>query len=88
MQVQENNETKLRFTRNGSLYVAPSGNNEMMLVTSEGYPVLDENDNPVIFSNEHNEFIISNYGTLKCMEKGFSLLPFRSESSRFINRSF
>ncbi|MBS4206779.1 flagellar hook-basal body protein [Bacillus sp. FJAT-50079] len=77
VQVQENNEIKLRFTRNGSLYVTPSGNNEVTLVTSEGYPVLDENDDPIVFSNEYNEFIISNQGTLQVQGEGIQPVSFQ-----------
>lgn len=44
IQVQENGEAVVRYTRDGSFYLSPMNNGtEMMLVTVDGNPVLGEN---------------------------------------------
>ena len=63
--VQDNGTSAVRFTRNGALYVTPTGNNELMLVTQDGHPVLDENENMIIFSDQHKEYAISKDGTFQ-----------------------
>jgi len=44
------NEMAVHYTRDGSFYLSPVNANEVQLVTSEGYQVLDENNNPIIFN--------------------------------------
>lgn len=41
-------EGRVHYTRDGSFSVTPAGGNRVMLVTSEGHPVLDENNNPIV----------------------------------------
>ncbi|MEK3888492.1 flagellar hook-basal body protein [Bacillus sp. FSL K6-3431] len=65
IRVQENDQSAIRFTRNGALYLAPTGNNEMMLVTEEGHPVLDEQNNNIIFSDQYKSFTIFNNGVFQ-----------------------
>ncbi|MBW8349964.1 flagellar hook-basal body protein [Bacillus sp. IITD106] len=65
VRVQDDSGTHMRFTRNGALYVTPSGNNQLMLVTQDGHAVLDQNNNPVIFSDQFNRFTITNQGTFQ-----------------------
>ncbi|MBS4195832.1 flagellar hook-basal body protein [Lederbergia citri] len=65
VRVQDDSGTHIRFTRNGALYVTPSGNNQLMLVTQDGHAVLDQNNNPVIFSDQLNRFTITNHGTFQ-----------------------
>lgn len=60
LKVQAGNETS--FTRHGALYVSPTENGQAQLVTSDGFPVLDENDQPILFAANHNQFTISNTG--------------------------
>lgn len=67
--VQDENGSAVRFTRNGALYVSPTGNNELALVTQEGYQVLDENENPIVFSNEHDDFTFFNNGAFQANHK-------------------
>ncbi|MFC5466428.1 flagellar hook-basal body protein [Lederbergia graminis] len=61
LKVQVDNE--LRFTRNGALYVTPTEGEQLMLVTQDGNPVLDINENPIVFSNQYNDFTILQDGT-------------------------
>ncbi|WP_046174573.1 flagellar hook-basal body protein [Domibacillus indicus] len=51
----EQGRSSVNYTRNGSFSVTPAGGNNVMLVTSEGYPVLDENDNPIVLAPEEME---------------------------------
>lgn len=48
VQVTENGQTNTQFTRNGVFYLSPINNNELMLVTAEGHPVLDSNEQPIV----------------------------------------
>ena len=43
---------RVHYTRDGSFSLTPSGGENVMLVTSEGYPVLDERNNPIIMTPE------------------------------------
>jgi len=65
VRVQEENGTHIRFTRNGALYVNPTANNQLMLVTQDGHAVLDENNNPIIFSDKLNDFTITKSGEFR-----------------------
>ncbi|MBS4218925.1 flagellar hook-basal body protein [Bacillus sp. FJAT-49711] len=65
VRVQDDNGTHMRFTRNGALYAAPSGNNEMMLVTQDGHAVLDQQNNPITFSDKATDFTITNHGEFR-----------------------
>jgi fagellar hook-basal body proteins len=49
---RDGNTDKIYYTRNGAFYLSPTGENEMMLVTAAGNPVLDENNNPILFRGE------------------------------------
>lgn len=64
--VQTNNgdPTEVQYTRDGAFYLSPVSDTENMLVTKEGYSVLDENNNPIILSNKVKDYKISSTGTL------------------------
>jgi flagellar basal-body rod protein FlgG len=59
-----NGEQEIGYTRAGSFYLTPSGENEWMLVTSDGNPVLDENNEPIVLPDGFKDITISNNGTL------------------------
>ncbi|OES44911.1 flagellar hook-basal body protein [Domibacillus iocasae] len=44
----EQGNSRVQYTRDGSFSVTPAGGENVMLVTSDGHPVLDENDNPIV----------------------------------------
>ncbi|MBS4178075.1 flagellar hook-basal body protein [Lederbergia citrea] len=67
--VQDGNGSNVRFTRNGALYVTPTGNNELMLVTKDGNPILDENENMITFSDQLGDYTISKNGTFQASNK-------------------
>lgn len=55
--VQENGREEIRFTRNGAFYLSPVNGNQVMLVTAEGYPVLDEQNRPVQLNQQAGQNI-------------------------------
>jgi flagellar basal-body rod protein FlgG len=62
----ENGAQEIGYTRAGAFYFTPSAENrnELMLVTSDGYPVLDENNAPILIPNGYKDITISNNGTI------------------------
>lgn len=65
IQVTENNVTETRYTRDGSFYVSPVNDGQVMLTTSDGNPVLNRQGNPILFSNEFSDLTITNNGTVQ-----------------------
>ncbi|MFS0593358.1 flagellar hook-basal body protein [Cytobacillus horneckiae] len=62
---QTENGASLRFTRDGAFYLTPTGQNENMLVTSEGHAVLDQNNNPIIISGDASNYKLLDNGRLQ-----------------------
>ncbi|MBM7648377.1 flagellar basal-body rod protein FlgG [Bacillus ectoiniformans] len=62
--VQEDGQGQVHYTRDGAFSVTPVNNNEVMLVTNEGHPVLDENDNIITFSSENGPISLREGGVL------------------------
>ncbi|HJV17348.1 MAG TPA: flagellar hook-basal body protein [Bacillales bacterium] len=62
--VQKDNTSTMQYTRNGALYLTPVAQNEVMLITSDGYPVLDENNQQITFSGDASKFTIDPNGRL------------------------
>ncbi len=60
--VEQNGQREVHYTRGGNLYVRSSGEDEAMLVNDSGHPVLDVNDNPIVFSNNPRDIIITPSG--------------------------
>lgn len=48
----EEGNGRVHYTRDGSFSLTPSGGENVMLVTSEGHPVLDDLNNPIILTAE------------------------------------
>lgn len=53
---------EVQFTRNGALYLTPAEGDNVMLVTQDGHPVLDEENNAIIFSNQLTQYRINEQG--------------------------
>lgn len=55
------------YTRDGAFYLSPSeaDPNELMLVTSDGYPVLDRNNEPILVRDGFQKITITNTGTIQ-----------------------
>jgi len=64
IQTSNGDITEVQYTRDGAFYLSPVSDNENMLVTKEGYPVLDENNNPITLANNVKDYTISSTGTL------------------------
>lgn len=62
--VQNENTNSIQFTRNGALYLSPVSQSEVMLVNSDGYPILDENNQQVTISGNVQDYSISKNGVL------------------------
>lgn len=62
----ENGVQEIGYTRSGAFYLTPSAENpnELMLVTSDGHPVLDENNAPILLPEGFKNITISNNGTI------------------------
>ncbi|QED49697.1 flagellar hook-basal body protein [Cytobacillus dafuensis] len=61
---QGENGSAVRYTRDGAFYLTPLSQNETMLVTGDGYPVLDENNNPITITGDVKEFKVTEQGRL------------------------
>jgi flagellar basal-body rod protein FlgG len=62
--VQKDNTSTVQYTRDGAFYLTPVAQNEVMLVTSDGYPVLDENSQQITFSGDASKYTIDPNGRL------------------------
>lgn len=62
----ENGAQQIGYTRAGAFYLTPSAGNPnvLMLVTSDGHPVLDENNAPIWVPNGYKGIAISDNGTM------------------------
>jgi flagellar basal-body rod protein FlgG len=58
----ENGGSTIGFTRNGALYLTPIGDNQTMLVNSDGHAILDENNQPITITGSVKEFSINSTG--------------------------
>lgn len=64
---QEGGINETRFTRDGTFYLTPVNNNEnqLMLVNSSGYPVLDQTDQPIIVNGSVKEINFTEEGRMQ-----------------------
>lgn len=64
--VQDQNGTNTRLTRDGAFHLSPvAGNrNQLQLVTAAGHAVLAENGNPIIINGQVKDLTISNTGRM------------------------
>ncbi|MCP3761458.1 flagellar hook-basal body protein [Domibacillus sp. A3M-37] len=51
----EQGNNRVHYTRDGSFSVTSAGGGNVMLVTSEGHTVLDENNNPIVMAEDDME---------------------------------
>ncbi|GGB52151.1 flagellar basal-body rod protein FlgG [Lentibacillus populi] len=63
IQVMENGVAETRYTRDGSFYLSPVNNNQVMLTTTDGQPVLGENG-PITFADGFDEIAIQSDGQI------------------------
>jgi flagellar basal-body rod protein FlgG len=74
VRVSDETGDEVGYTRNGALFLSPvNGNtNQLMVVTAEGYPVLDEFNNSMIITGNVTDFTVSEKGqiTVETAEQG------------------
>jgi flagellar basal-body rod protein FlgG len=68
--VDENGTQTIRYTRDGAFYFSPSAADpdELMLVTADGYPVLDSNNEPILIRDGFKEIQITPNGTINVID--------------------
>ncbi|MEK4027737.1 MULTISPECIES: flagellar hook-basal body protein [Bacillaceae] len=71
--VQENGQGKVHYTRDGSFAVTPVNNNEVMLVTKEGHPVLGEDNQPITFNPNNGDITLEAGGRLRVGGQAFNI---------------
>jgi flagellar basal-body rod protein FlgG len=62
--VEENGNRTSRLTRDGALYLSPHGSGKSILVTSEGNPILDENNQTIEINDQFKEIKIADNGIM------------------------
>ncbi|GLO67641.1 flagellar hook-basal body protein [Oceanobacillus kimchii] len=63
VEVTENGQVGTRYTRDGSFYLSPMENGQMMLTTSDGNPVIG-NNGPISIQDGFDSIEINEYGQL------------------------
>lgn len=69
--VTENGVTETRYTRDGTLYLNPMEDGQLMLTTSDGHPILGE-DGPILLADGAEDVSISKNGTIQVTRNGES----------------
>jgi flagellar basal-body rod protein FlgG len=62
--VQKDNTSSIQYTRDGAFYLTPVAKNEVMLVTSDGNPVLDEGNHPITITGDASKYTVNPNGSL------------------------
>ncbi len=60
----ENGEETV-YTRQGSFYISPVQDGQLMLVNDDGYPVADENGRPITFGDDVASYTVKQGGVLQ-----------------------
>lgn len=68
----ENGLETVHYTRDGAFYLSPLAENpdQLMLVTKEGYPVLDSNNEPIVVEDGFKNIVISDKGEVSVIGEG------------------
>lgn len=67
--VTENGETERRYTRDGTLYLNPMGEGELMLTNADGHPVIGENG-PIVLAEGMDDVAIGEDGAIQVTRDG------------------
>ncbi len=62
--VQKDGNSEVQYTRDGALYLSPVSPDQTMLVTSDGNPFLDENNNPININGQAKGYSVTENGSL------------------------
>lgn len=60
-----NGDEQTVYTRQGAFYVSPIGNEQLMLVNGDGYPVANEAGLPIVFQDNVNNYNVKQDGNLE-----------------------
>ncbi|KIL76534.1 flagellar hook-basal body protein [Bacillus badius] len=85
--VQENGRGKVHYTRDGSFAVTPVNGNEVMLVTKEGHPVLDESNQPITFNPNNGDIMLEAGGRLRAGGQAFNLGVVEVKRPQFLTQA-
>jgi flagellar basal-body rod protein FlgG len=58
------NQGTVSYTRDGAFYLSPVNEDQVILVNGQGDPVLDENDNPIVFDGDFRDIRLQDSGVL------------------------
>ncbi len=64
---------KVVYSRQGSFYVTPLENGQMMLVNGDGNPIADENGNPITFDERVENYAVREGGVLEIKNQDGSI---------------
>ncbi|MDX8047614.1 flagellar hook-basal body protein [Gracilibacillus sp. S3-1-1] len=68
--VEENGVAETRYTRAGNFYLSPQEDNQVMLVTSDGNPVLGAGGEPIVLMNNMDDLKIEENGAINVTRNG------------------
>ncbi|UOQ50268.1 flagellar hook-basal body protein [Gracilibacillus caseinilyticus] len=68
--VEENGQEEVRYTRAGNFYLSPMENDTVMLVTSDGNPVLGANQQPIVLADDMEDLTIDENGMINVTRNG------------------
>ncbi|WP_066188061.1 flagellar hook-basal body protein [Gracilibacillus timonensis] len=60
----ENGQEEVQYTRAGNFYLSPVADEQLMLVTAEGQPVLGANQEPIVLANDMDDLKIEANGEI------------------------
>ncbi|QGH36325.1 flagellar hook-basal body complex protein [Gracilibacillus salitolerans] len=68
--VNENGEEEVRYTRAGNFYLTPLEDEQVMLVNSDGHPVLGAGGAPIVLDDDMEDLKIERNGTINVTRNG------------------
>ena len=74
VEVTDENVTETRYTRDGSLYSRPLADDQLMLTTSDGHPVLGQTGDSIIFDQNIDDVSINQTGQIITMRDGVEVV--------------
>jgi len=72
--VNENGVEEVRYTRAGNFYLTPVEGEQVMLVTSDGNPVLGQGGDPIVLANNMDDLKIEENGQINVTRNGVQMI--------------
>ncbi|MBB6176113.1 flagellar basal-body rod protein FlgG [Anoxybacillus tengchongensis] len=78
----------IQYTRDGAFYLSPSANNpnELMLVTADGYALLDENDEPITVREGFKDIQVTQDGTMQFIAPNGNIMKTANIGVSYVTR--